>query len=251
MKRRTKLILWIAGGIFLLVLVVFVVTFPGAIFIDAFIMYPIRARTTRVAIPDPLSNGGLVTFYRNNNGQWQSDGYDWNATYTPPGGAAEEKLPSWTSNAYEMKAYSSGPLVIIMERSEFVEIRTAAGKWTYIMVQFPGPHEEFRNAESFATSMHMDVEEMKRIQAELEPPVRTTTPGASILNYAPDTREFVMSYGTVGGGGRVLLQLSEDGEKLKLIKTVKGMFRSNGPTDSLTPDPDLNPVPSGPPSGKK
>jgi hypothetical protein len=241
MKRRTEILLWASGGLCLMFLVlgVLALTFPGIIFFDAFAMYPIRAVRTRVAIPTPLGNGGFVTFYRNENNQWQSDNYDWNATYRPPNGV-DEKLDSWTSNASEMRAYSSGPVVVILKRLEEVGIRTAAGKWIDLSFRFPGPNETFWKPETFAQFMHMDTNDLNLIQDELEPPVRTSSPGAWIIHYAPDRREFVLSYATAGGGGRVLLQLSEDGEKLKVVTIVKGTFNINDPSESMTPDPEPN-----------
>lgn len=239
MKRRNKILLWSSGGLLLVILILsaFALTFPGIVFFDAFVMYPIRAVRTRVAIPIRLANSGVVTFYRNENNQWQSDSYDWNATYKPPNGGAEEKLESWTSNDNQMHAYSSGPIVVILKRLEEVAIRTAVGKWIDLSFRFPGPNETFWKPETFAQFMHMDVADLNRIQDELEPRVRTSSPGSWVIHYAPDRREFVMSYDTVGGGGRVLLQLSDDGEKLKVVGIAKGAFNINDPPDSMTPDP--------------
>jgi hypothetical protein len=204
-----------------------------------------------VAIPTPLANGGVVTFYRNENNQWQSDNYDWNATYKLPNSVAEEKLDSWTAMQGEMHAYSSGPVVVIPKRSEQVSVRTAAGKWIDLSFRFPAPNETFWKPEMYAQFMRMDVNDLNLIQKELEPAVRTSSSNSSIIHYAPDSREFVMSYATAGGGGRVLLQLSEDGEKLKVLKIVKGSFGINNPPDSMTPDPEPNSTPSKQESGKR
>ena len=195
MKRRTKIILWSSGGLFLalLILAVLALTFPGIIFFDSYVMYPIRAVRTRVVVPTPLANGGVVTFYRNENNQWQSDKYDWNAAYRPPNGAAEEKLDGWTSNAGEMQAYSSGPLVVILKRSEDVSVRAAGGKWIDLYFHFPGPNDSYWKPETCAQAMHMDVSDIHRIRDELNPPVPVSYPGSWITHYAPDSREFVMS----------------------------------------------------------
>lgn len=251
MKRGTKILFWSSGGLFVafLLLAVLALSFPGIVFFDAYVMYPIRAERTRVAIPTPLANGGLVTFYRNENNQWQSDNYDWNATYKPPNGT-EEKLDSWTSNANEMHAYSSGPVVVILKRLEEIGVRTAAGKWIDLSFRFPGPNETLWKPEVFAQFMRMDVKDLNLIQNELDPPVHASYPGSWIIHYAPDDREFVMSYATVGSGGRVLLQLSEDGEKLKVVKIVKGTFSMSDPPDSMTPDPEPNTTPPQQPSGR-
>jgi hypothetical protein len=90
----------------------------------------------------------------------------------------------------------------------------------------------------------MEVSDLELIQKELEPSKRTSSSSAYILHYQPETREFVMSYLTSGGGGRVLLRLSEDGEKLKVIKTVKGNFNINDHPDSLTPDVESDSIPT-------
>lgn len=244
MKRRTKILFWSLGGLCVVFLLIGVLalSFPGIVFFDAYVMYPIRAARTRVAIPMPLANGGLVTFYRNENNEWQSDNYDWNATYKPPNGA-EEKLDGWTSNASEMHAYSSGPVVVILKRLEEVGIRTAAGKWIDLSFRFPGPNETLWKPETFAQFMRMDVNDLNLIQSKLDAPVRTSYPGSWIIHYAPDDREFVMSYATPGSGGRVLLQLSEDGERLKVVRIAKGAFRVNDPPDSMAPDPEPNATP--------
>ena len=159
-----------------------------------------------------LSNGGII----NIDCTWhpENDFVEQNVTYKPPGGGKPEFFYggalSGPLEAYEVSSYVVGPLVVVIITGDVIKVRTKEGVW-----------KDFGTELDFPSTNDFSAEDVKRMGITSQRSLRVQDTGVSTLvdNFDPQTRIFIIKYQNPSEHmlKSLQLQLSEDGEKLKLL----------------------------------
>jgi hypothetical protein len=185
-----------------------------------FMYYAFAAIAGVLAVPHiyrsnvPLANGGSIVIEAVGETAFRSYGYNIRASYHPSAAqGGSEEIGSWHGDAYLPATYTSGKLIVFVPESSQMFVRTASGIWKQFWMY----------ALTDSNTKLMDEADQSKIESSLGIDRQKESVRGEIRYFSAEQNLLVIDIKSALGMliGRLSLRLSDDGEKLQLLRAQK------------------------------
>lgn len=174
----------------------------------------------------PLADGGSIVIEAVGEMAYRFYGYNIKANYHPSSGqGGSEEIGSWHGEAYLPATYTSGKLIVFVPESSQMFVRTTSGAWKQFWM--------YALMDSNPTLM--DEADQSKIENGLGIDRRKEMVRGEIRYFSAERNLLVIDSKSSGGMliGRLSFRLSDDGEKLQLLRAQKVETRTPVSPDTL------------------
>jgi hypothetical protein len=174
----------------------------------------------------PLADGGSIVMEAVGETAYRFYGYNIKANYHPSAAqGGSEEIGSWHGDAYLPATYTSGKLIVFVPESSQMFVRATSGAWKQFWMY----------ALMDSNTKLMDEADQSKIESSLGIDRRKESVRGEIRYFSVERNLLVIDIKSSGGMliGRLSFRLSDDGEKLQLLRAQKVETRTPVSPDTL------------------
>jgi hypothetical protein len=176
----------------------------------------------------PLADSGSIVIEAVGETAYRSYGYNIKANYHPPAAhGGSEEIGSWHGDAYLPATYTLGRLIVFVPEPSQMFVRTASGNWKQFWMY----------ALMDSSTKLMDEADQSAIEKGLGIDRQKEMVRGEVRYFSAEQNLLVIDIKSSGGIliGRLSFRLSDDGEKLQLLRAEKVEKHLPAPTDHTPP----------------
>jgi hypothetical protein len=155
-------------------------------------------------------DGGHMTIRGVGETGFRAKGSDWTVRYVPAAAGRTEEVGAWFGDQPEFVAGKAGGRLVFAALPDRLFVRTARGAWK----EFSLRSVEMWESEGIRAGS------LTKLRAALALPEDKAWPAGWVVHVSADPPEIVVDLGVPGiaAAGRLYFQVSDDGERLELLR---------------------------------